>query len=237
MQDTKASLLDKIEELGMDQIGKHEFADSVEQFQNKWKRRIETALEQECHLLLEALPDTFQKGFHNLYIAGGAIYSLYNEQAVKDYDFFSRDYNYLMLLRGFFGQHVEYSSKNVQRGEWEGYKIVLTPNAISIDDWQIITNWWGTPEEVVGQFDFKHTMNWYDGVLHCPDGEDYLDSNVLWYNQDRARDFVGTILRIPAFIEKGFHICKSEHCKILQKLKESGFNDKDTQTMTNYLDY
>ena len=54
------------------------FADDVTHLQKQLKQDIELELEQQSHLLLGVLPEILQEGFHTLYIAGGAIYSLYN---------------------------------------------------------------------------------------------------------------------------------------------------------------
>ena len=200
------------------------------------KERIKEDLEQQFYLLREILPEPLQEGFYHLYIAGGAIYSLWNEDVVSDYDFFSDDQGYLLQLRGYFSQFVQHESEYVSRGSYKGFKLTITNNAISIGKWQIITNWWGKADDVVEEFDFKHTQSWYDGELYLTD-EDFLSDNMLWYNENRARDFVGSLLRVPYFIEKGFHITKSEMAKIIQRLEKQGFSEKDKETLESLLEY
>lgn len=54
-----------------------------------------------------------------------------------------------------------------------------------------------------------------------------LYSDRLIYNKERARDIVGTIMRLPKFLERGFEISNQEMATMLLKLHEVGFNDEE----------
>ena len=65
-------------------------------------------------------------------------------------------------------------------GSFKDRKLVITNNAITIGEYQIILKDIGEPSDVVGKFDFKHNMHWveYDDI-HAINNNFYLDIKTL----------------------------------------------------------
>lgn len=198
------------------------------------RRNVELILNLVRSELTKLLPLELAEDFDSKsFIGGGAIYSIYNVQEPKDYDFFFNDELYVAKLRKHFEEtpFLKYK-KGVKMGDYKGHRLIITDNAISIGDYQLITRWVGTPKEVIGQFDFKHNMFYvYEGKLQTLVKWKYLDDNKLRYNEDRARDICGTIIRVKKFVERGFTITNKEMAKMLLRLNEVGFNERELEIL------
>ncbi|TVX86016.1 hypothetical protein [Paenibacillus agilis] len=209
---------------------------------------VSRRLNQEKNNLIADLPAHLQDDFAKEgYISGGCIYSLYNDKEPKDYDFFVRSRSLSDKLREFFMSLVvqettddgEPKKKNIYIVHYKGNRVVITKNAISIGNkYQIITKFIGTPKEVVIEFDFKHNMFYHqNGRIDTLSDWDYLDSNSLFYNEQRARDISGTIIRVHKFCERGMTITNAEMCKMLRKLRDVGFTERENEIIENISSY
>lgn len=157
------------------------------------------------------------------YFAGGCIYCLRNNTAVKDYDIFLRDEGLIDSLKALT--------------IWS----FVSDYALTCGKFQIVTKYFGEPDDCVGQFDFKHNMHYYipgtqkiecaytdelldenpfdDDPLERPDFEDfkYLQTNELFFNEKRARDIEGVMLRVKKFTDRGMTISKETKRKIKKR--------------------
>lgn len=191
--------------------------------------------------LVELLPEKFRERFEqSAYIGGGAIYSLYNNQEPKDYDFFLDDPEFadelsavfFVLIADFLHVMEGFKDNRIYIGYYKDKRAVVTTNGISIGKFQIITRWSGTPEEVINEFDFKHNMFYYHkNNIETFSQWDFLEDNKLRYNEKRARDICGTIIRVKKFVERGFTITNKEMAKMLSKLNEVGFNEREVEIL------
>lgn len=155
----------------------------------------------------------------SLYFAGGCIYCLRNDRNVKDYDLFLQDNTLIEELKGLdiWSFESEY--------------------ALSCGKFQIVIKYYGEPDICVGQFDFKHNMHYYipgTKKIRCAytveihdvlDDEDidfqdfkYLQTNELFFNENRARDIEGVFLRVEKFLKRGMTISKETKKKIKQRI-------------------
>ena len=142
--------------------------------------------------------------FDDFYIAGGCIYSLYNGKEPKDYDIFCKNKKAAMRLLKYFEENRNKCN-------------IITKNAVSVGKFQFVIRHIGNPNVQVGKFDFKHNMFYYDGKeLVCLSAWEYIESNKLAFNSDRARDVLNIISRIPKFIERGMEISQREIYEILE---------------------
>lgn len=203
-------------------------------------KHVEDTLHLQKDLLTEKLPTHLQDKFkQEAYIAGGSIYSLTHHVKYKDVDFFIRTKELRdAIVEYFTNERLQLSNSSVgsvKKGSYEGYRLVVTDNAISIGDWQIIVKDYGEPQDVIGQFDFKHNMYYVDNIgLYSVLGTiSYLLDNELVYNDNRVRDIVGTIARVPKFVSRGMNISTKEMNRMLLYLNEIGFNDSEIETLTN----
>ncbi len=170
-------------------------------------------------MLLTEIPQELDIVFHNFlnlfddecktilkekaYYAGGCIYSLANNKKVNDYDIFLTDNKDMQKL--------------IDLPFWK----CKTEYALSFGKYQIITKYYGKPEDCVGEFDFKHHMFYYKPyfgqVKKVCDGYGYLFSNRLALNENRARDLEGVYLRIEKFKNRGFVVSEDIEKTILKK--------------------
>ncbi|MNW52478.1 hypothetical protein D3C74_299990 [compost metagenome] len=182
------------------------------------------------------LPIEFQAQFDRLsYIGGGCIFSLYNNKEPKDFDFLVHKSFPVDRFREYFIDQCGYHGDNIHGGTFCGSPLLVTDNAISIGKYQIITRWTGTPEEVINDFDFAHNMFYWEEYvgIHTLSDWKYLKSNELVYNEKRARDIVGTLMRVPRFVSRGMKIKHSELAKILLRLHEVGFNEQELEILND----
>ena len=199
---------------------------------------ITDVLEWHREQLISLLPEYLQSDFEmESYIAGGCIYTMYHDYEFKDIDFFIRTEDLKSKLLQYFkslnGLKIKLcDSKQMWIGEYNGLDLLITNNAISIGDYQIILKDTGNPKDVVGQFDFHHNMFYIeDGKLHRLVPMSALESNELIYNEERARDIVGTIMRVSKFVSRGMKIKHKQMAKILLKLHNVGFNEEELQVL------
>ena len=112
--------------------------------------------------------------------------------------------------------------------------------ALTCGKFQIVIKYFGEPESCVGQFDFKHNMHYYipksmkircayedeiyDEVVNGLFNEElefeqfeYLNTDELIFNENRARDIEGVWLRIEKFEARGMKISKETKKKIKQR--------------------
>lgn len=145
-----------------------------------------------------------------IYFAGGCIYCLCNDKEVKDYDMFMTDDELTPVLKGL----------NI----WS----YTSEYALTHGKFQLVTKYFGEPDECVGQFDFKHNMHYYipfSGKISCAygigieefDDFEYLRTDELIFNEGRARDLEGVYLRIDKFVKRGFKISRETRRKIKKK--------------------
>lgn len=162
--------------------------------------KVKVKLEEVIKDLELKLPETVFN-FDDFYIAGGCIYSIWNDKSPKDYDIFCKNKAALSKVQQYFKENsCNFTSEN----------------AITYGKYQFVTKWYGNPDDEVGKFDFKHNMFYYDSDgLHNLVDWDFLNSNKLVFNNLRARDISSILTRIPKFISRGMEIDADESWEIL----------------------
>lgn len=202
------------------------------------KKKIIKYLETEKAKLIELLPSHLRKEFkEEAYVSGGSIYSLYNDKPINDIDFFIETLGLKIALETYFKRveglvTVKKGKRKVKIGTYKSRKLVVTDNAITIGNYQIILRDYGVPKEVIKKFDFKHNMYYVKNHKFYNEVEMfYLELDELRFNDDRARNMVGTLMRIPKFVEKGFTINQREVAKMLLRLNDVGFTEEEIQLL------
>jgi len=151
----------------------------------------------------------------SLYFAGGCIYCLRNGKEVKDYDMFLKDDELIEDLK--------------KLDIWS----FASDYALTCGKYQVVIKYFGEPDVCVGQFDFKHNMHYYipktqkilcaylDELFYDePDFEDfrYLQTNELFFNENRARDIEGVYLRVEKFTKRKKKISKETKKQIKKRV-------------------
>ena len=200
--------------------------------------RIVEYLENEKLKLIDLLPLHLQEQFkEESFIAGGSIYSAYNNKPINDIDVFVESLELKIALNLYFKRvdglaTLKRGKQKVKIGIYKGRKLVITDNAITIGNYQIILRDVGQPVDVISKFDFKHNMYYIkNNKFYSVANISYLDSNQLIFNDNRSRDVAGALMRIPKFIEKGFTINQEEVSKMLLRLSKIGFNEHEIEAL------
>lgn len=200
--------------------------------------KVVAYLENEKTKLVELLPEYLRKEFtEESYIAGGCIRSVYRDLPISDIDIFVETLGMKIALESYFKRldglsTLKRGSQTIKIGSYKGNKLVVTDNAITIGKFQIVLRDVGQASEVLQRFDFRHNMYYIKNNKFYNEVElYYLELDQLRYNDNRARDIVGTIMRIPKFIKKGFSINHKELAKILLKLHNVGFNEHEIEVL------
>lgn len=206
---------------------------SSEEIHKQKLKEISNHLREVKNELIRLLPTQLWQQFEaEAYISGGCIYSLYHDKKPKDYDFFLVNQSLVDKLREYFIDRAGYKGSDLSGGVYDGLPLLVTNNAISIGKYQIITQWVGEPNEVIQEFDFKHNMYyWRNTRVNAVCDWSYLKGKALVYNEQRARDIVGTIVRVPRFIQRGMTITQKEMSKVLLKLHRVGFNETELEIL------
>lgn len=183
-----------------------------------------------CDILSELIGMDVKKHFC---IGGGALYSLYNDKDVIDYDFFGFDPEMLQELNNKFRNECPTVREGIHKGKFKGYDLLVTDQAITIGPYQIVTKYSETtPAKIVEQFDFKHNMSYYYmDKVHTLSSSSYLYSNTLWFNESRARDIANVLIRVTKFTQRGMKIRQFEYRKILRKLLEMSEEDQKNELL------
>ena len=156
------------------------------------------AISEKCEELFRKLSDFVDEPDFDeqAYIAGGCIRSIMLYEKIKDVDLFLRE--------GWMGNRLRRKYKYS-----EG--IYMSKNAISISidgvKFQIVTTVFGEPSEVMGEFDFKMNMNYYDPEFD----ELYIESERDIYSRTleinpNCRNKLGTLARIAKFAKRGYQM-------------------------------
>lgn len=184
--------------------------------------------------VIKFLPKEFHSDFRKYaYISGSSIHSLINKIEVNDYDFFLSDKDFAKKVHDYYEEELnrivsEYYKDNNGIAYIPNIPFILTDNAITFDKkYQIVTKYSGTPEEVIGGFDFVHLLNYFDGQLYTHSGYIYhiLDKELVF--NPNARSVASSLLRMTKFLARGMTISKETVARMLMKLQMDGFTDQD----------
>lgn len=172
----------------------------------------------------------------NGFVGGGCIYSMFQDGSYKDIDIFFKHKYVVELVEHFIRKECTLKIvRGVETGVWQRLRVVITDNAISIGEFQLIKKDFGEPEDVVSRFDFKHNMFWIeDGRVKSLSNFSYLTSKELELNDLRPRQLAGVLVRVAKYTKRGMTISNSEMCKIILKLNEIGIEDNEMKMLNKY---
>ncbi len=137
------------------------------------------------------IPD--EKVLNKMFIAGGALRSLATQTKIADYDVFVQDDETIQeVIDALVYRSTLYQSKNSIG--------IITSTGKHL---QFIVCASGSPESVIGEFDFTCNQNYYEfGTKDLKIHPDAYGTQ-LRVNPD-ARNAMGTFLRIGKFLAKGY---------------------------------
>lgn len=159
---------------------------------------------------LECVPGLRKFIEDNAYLAGGAVRDMLRNKTPNDYDFFFRTKEAREQFATTFG-------KLMVGTPFENFEIHLEGKKF-----QFIMMYSGSPEEVVGRFDWNINMVWIDPTPGAnPPYRMYYVNNVLEFNLNATHKF-SALERLPHFLSDGYHIPPYELQKALIALTLEG---------------
>lgn len=106
--------------------------------------------------------------------------------------------------------------------------LFLSSNAISLSDrFQLVTRFFGEPEDILKTFDFAHAMSWWKSGTN----ELYLDKLALECILAKELVYKGSlyplcsIIRARKFLLRGWSINAGQYLKMIMQLQELDLND------------
>lgn len=109
------------------------------------------------------------------------------------------------------------------------YRVVfMSQNAITLSNqMQIVIRFYGEPEEIHGNYDFAHAMNYYDygadSLILKQEALECLLSRTLVYRGSLYP--IASIFRTKKFIERGWRITAGQLLKIMWQISEVDLSD------------
>lgn len=108
--------------------------------------------------------------------------------------------------------------------------IFLSENAITLSNkFQLVTRFYGEPEEIHSNYDFIHAMNYYDyhkgQLVFHPEALECLLSRTLVYEGSLYP--VASIFRTKKFVERGWRITAGQLLKIMWQISEIDLTDPE----------
>lgn len=187
----------------------------------------------------------------NSIISGGAIASMLLGEKVNDYDIYLKNIDAAIAVSNYFikrdieKRSIAVSIKEVENIKRETEKRVfydfpggiiralhpdgsysiraITSNALTLsDDVQLITRFYGTPEEIHRNFDFIHCTNYYD----CLTGKLVLNIDAMHSLMSKRLYYAGSLypiaslLRIRKFLDRDWTISAGQVAKISLQLTD-----------------
>jgi hypothetical protein len=108
--------------------------------------------------------------------------------------------------------------------------IFFSDNAVTLSDKvQLIIRFYGEPAEILKNYDFVHSMCYYDyskgDLVYHPEALESLLSKSLIYRGSLYP--IASLFRIRKFIARGWRITAGQMLKMVWQIKEIDLNDKD----------
>lgn len=152
---------------------------------------------------LAKIPGLYQFVMDNCFIAGGAVRDVMRGAKPKDYDlFFYTEEGKSQFIEKFSRHFIETGIGN-----------------FNYDDFQFITLYTGTPEQVVNTFDWNFNQMYYE-PKKCILIAYNSNGGFLRFNTN-ARKPLSAYLRLPEMLEKGFKIEKEEMMFLISFLSQT----------------
>lgn len=162
------------------------------------------------------------------YITGGCIPSMITDQWVNDYDIYFKDKESAENIKQYFTDNKESYNKNRDK-----YKCkLITDNAINLDNKiQLITKWYGSPEQVTNNFDWAHIKSWYNCnsklIVMCNDVYQLLVEKELKYTGSQYP--LSSLFRLKKYLAKGWTISNNDILRIVLDIMNILSKRKETK--------
>jgi hypothetical protein len=164
------------------------------------------------------LPDRLKPYVSKCFIAGGSIASLFNGENPRDYDIFASDSRTAEVFRNYFlgipARERLAAVKAANLFEIGAHGIFFPDSRI-----HFVTSYFGSPFQVIGNFDFIHTEGFYlDGLAVGDYTKKCIESRQLVYTN--SKNPIGSFMRLFKFVERGWSCQGSQVRRILSDIED-----------------
>lgn len=188
--------------------------------------------------MCDSVADTFSEDLRTLiknetFLTGGVFKSLVLDETVNDWDFyFKSDEAILKFLNLLTKETHTQSSPLTNRDKINFSKIrITTDNAVTFKlpkaTIQFITFKAGRPKDIIGEFDFAHTLCYYDSLTAdfvCP--THLIVGKQLRYNE-KAYAPLSAMKRAFKFVKQGWNLPDNELEKITKSIVGVDWKDPE----------
>jgi hypothetical protein len=209
------------------------------------KRTAINILDEKLGAWLETLPlDLALDTKDSIFVAGGAVLSLMRDSVPNDYDVYFKDKRALLaILKYYERDYAEVTFKDIlgeqsnrvlmgQPVSLEKKKaydpIFCTSNALTLDgNIQIIIRYYGSPGNVIRNFDWTHTLCYYDiaeeRLSIMPEASRSALANELIYRPGAYP--LSSLFRMKKFVERGWNVSIGQMLKLSMQLDLIDYSD------------
>jgi len=219
-------------------------------------KTMEKVLAKKFNEFLESIKDEKVKALvkDNTIITGGCFVSLWMNEEVNDFDLYFRNQEtvvavaayYVAMRGGPIKEGFEVLSDNDGRvsvyikssgvlGPPEDkekrpkfYPVYFTSNSVTLSDKiQLITRFYGSPEDIHKNYDFIHCINYWDSktgkVTMTIEAMDAMVNKVLIYQGSKYP--ICSIIRTRKFIQRGWKINAGQYLKMCMQVNDFDLTD------------
>ena len=108
--------------------------------------------------------------------------------------------------------------------------VFMSENAITLSDKiQIVTRFWGKPEDIHANYDYLHVQNYWtfdEGVVMNLETNEAIRTKTLVYKGSRYP--VASIIRSRKFVQRGWTCTAGQYLKMMLNLRDFDLTDFDT---------
>jgi len=176
---------------------------------------------QKCNVVVEELPDRIRIKVQSAGIA--------SEQGDEDYEYFETTNPEDADAHEYVSKVLSIAQDAEPDNEKPKYRPVFrTANAITLSDKvQIVTRFFGEPDEIHENYDFVHVTNywtsWDNKLVLRPDAIEALLARELRYVGSKYP--LCSVIRTRKFIQRGWAVTAGQYLKMIMQLQELDLHD------------
>jgi hypothetical protein len=219
---------------------------------NGYPSKTKQEHEKDVEIKLRSVYENILRGFYDAispksaevilnygFLAGGCFKSTVLRENVNDYDLFFTDREavdyFIDLFNQTFITEDPLSFAGLTGSKFSINLISITENAITVFlagngasfKVQLITKYFGNPEDVTSKFDFEHCRAYFKWDQPMVINYDLISQRRLVFNE-KCSNPLSSIMRLHKFLSQGWSVKKEEILKIGKAVKSVDFsNEKD----------
>jgi hypothetical protein len=186
--------------------------------------------------------DEYMQG-HNGFVAGGCFKNIFNKEKVKDIDIFFKSEIEFTKAVSYFSNNEDYYDYYTNK------KVVAYKNKDTDIAVELIRSVYGSPEDIIKNFDFSITKFAYYKRIEIEDDEEHITYKIIHHKDffehlylkrlvvnKELKYPIGTFERMIRYIKYGYMPCKETKMNIVSNIKEYKDNEKVSESLYEGMD-